>query len=272
MVNIKNCFQERLRELRKGKGFTMEKMADELGISSGSISNYENGQRLPDIEVAAKIADYFGVSIDYLLGRAKNPSVKEDIQIACKVTGLTEEIVRSLPNDDNQLSKNVINSIIENLTGNLYEIGLHFIDLCKAHALRESLFSKFVSDKNLPISDKTIEERGEKALDVVYKDKPELLIIKADFDRFYMDNVFELKRYLGIKDEKYLRYLIKEISDNVLSDAFGCFLLSEFKNQEIYDYYVNYYHDFLNCDDKATRLEMIVKEAEFYEKLISDDE
>lgn len=90
MVNIKNCFQERLRELRKGKGFTMEKMADELGISSGSISNYENGQRLPDIEVAAKIADYFGVSIDYLIGRTDTKTVKEDERKVCDSLGLSE--------------------------------------------------------------------------------------------------------------------------------------------------------------------------------------
>ena len=96
MVNIKNCFQERLRELRKGKGFTMEKMADELGISSGSISNYENGQRLPDIEIAAKIADYFGVSIDYLIGRTDTKTVNEDMQRVCKVTGLSEMSVKSL--------------------------------------------------------------------------------------------------------------------------------------------------------------------------------
>ncbi|MBQ8613119.1 MAG: hypothetical protein IJ416_02745 [Ruminiclostridium sp.] len=39
------------------------------------------------------LADYFGVSTDYLLGRTENPSVEEDIQIACKVTGLSEKSI-----------------------------------------------------------------------------------------------------------------------------------------------------------------------------------
>lgn len=88
---VKKAFSETLKRLRKSKGFTMGKMADELGISSGSISNYENGQRLPDIEIAAKIADYFGVSIDYLLGRDELKLKEKHVdELTAKTTRLNE--------------------------------------------------------------------------------------------------------------------------------------------------------------------------------------
>ena len=59
----------RLKELRKNKNVTLQKLADYLHIANSAISQYENGHREPSFEIVAKIADYFNVSIDYLLGR-----------------------------------------------------------------------------------------------------------------------------------------------------------------------------------------------------------
>lgn len=62
-------FSERLRELRKEKNVTQSKMADFLGIKLRSYQNYEGGSRRPDYEGLVSLADYFGVTTDYLLGR-----------------------------------------------------------------------------------------------------------------------------------------------------------------------------------------------------------
>ena len=64
-------FSERLRELRKEKNVTQSKMADFLGIKLRSYQNYEGGSRRPDYEGLVSLADYFGVSTDYLLGLSK---------------------------------------------------------------------------------------------------------------------------------------------------------------------------------------------------------
>lgn len=59
----------RLKELRKKNNVTLQKLADYLHIANSAISQYENEKREPSFEIVAKIADYFNVSIDYLLGR-----------------------------------------------------------------------------------------------------------------------------------------------------------------------------------------------------------
>jgi len=62
-------FGELLSELRKDKGLTLEEVADIFPVSIATISNYENGKHLPDLQKLCVLADYFGVSTDYLLGR-----------------------------------------------------------------------------------------------------------------------------------------------------------------------------------------------------------
>ncbi len=63
----------RLRELRKKKHLSQLKMAMDLHMNQNSISRYENMERQADYATLIKIADYFDVSIDYLLERTDNP-------------------------------------------------------------------------------------------------------------------------------------------------------------------------------------------------------
>jgi transcriptional regulator with XRE-family HTH domain len=67
-VEVKETFAKRIRELREDNGYGVRELADKMGISHSSISQYENLQRTPDIETAKKFADFFRVSGDYLLG------------------------------------------------------------------------------------------------------------------------------------------------------------------------------------------------------------
>ena len=61
----------RLKELRGSK--TQEKIAKELGLARATYSNYENGSREPDQQTLINMANYFNVSVDYLLGRNIDP-------------------------------------------------------------------------------------------------------------------------------------------------------------------------------------------------------
>ena len=63
----------RLRELRKKRKLSQITLSMELNLNQNSISRYETGEREADYQTLIKIADYFDVSIDYLLERTDNP-------------------------------------------------------------------------------------------------------------------------------------------------------------------------------------------------------
>lgn len=63
-----------LKILREQKKKSQAEMAEILHISRQSYNFYENGQREPKIDMLLKMADYFGVSVDYLLGRPNPPT------------------------------------------------------------------------------------------------------------------------------------------------------------------------------------------------------
>lgn len=89
-------FAERLKTLRENAGKKRQEVADSLGITRASLEYYEKGKRKPDIEVLAKVAKYYGVSTDYLLGLSVVPSTDKDIQFVCDYTGLSESAVNML--------------------------------------------------------------------------------------------------------------------------------------------------------------------------------
>lgn len=57
-----------LATLRKQRGLSQLKLASEIGLARNTICQYESGSRIPDVSTLVHIADYFGVSVDYLLG------------------------------------------------------------------------------------------------------------------------------------------------------------------------------------------------------------
>lgn len=64
----------RLKELRKSKRITQQRLAMDLNLNQNSISRYESGEREADYKTLIALADYFHVSIDYLLERTDNPT------------------------------------------------------------------------------------------------------------------------------------------------------------------------------------------------------
>lgn len=63
---------ERLAELRRGKGLKQAQLAEILGISKGALSNYERNENEPQDDIKKLIAEYFNVSVDYLLGLTRD--------------------------------------------------------------------------------------------------------------------------------------------------------------------------------------------------------
>ena len=70
-----------LRKLRKDKGLSMKELGVIVGVAESTISLYENNKRQPDNATLGRLADFFGVSVDYLLGRdeTKNPPNVYDV-------------------------------------------------------------------------------------------------------------------------------------------------------------------------------------------------
>ena len=64
----KEIFCQRLRALRQDKNMTIAQIAAEFEVTKLSVSRWELGDRIPTLDTAATIADYFDVSLDYLVG------------------------------------------------------------------------------------------------------------------------------------------------------------------------------------------------------------
>jgi len=71
-------FAERLKELRNKKGINQEELAKKFLLNKSSISRYENGKQLPEIDMIDKLADFFEVSLDYLMGKVDSNEPSED--------------------------------------------------------------------------------------------------------------------------------------------------------------------------------------------------
>lgn len=95
MNNTTTDFSFRLKELVKAAG-NQKDVASELGITRQSLNNYMSGATVPGCDVLLKMADTFGVSTDYLLGRSSVSSVDEDLRTVCRFTGLSENAALSL--------------------------------------------------------------------------------------------------------------------------------------------------------------------------------
>lgn len=66
-------FPERILELKKSRNLLQKDIANSIGITIRNYQRYEKGQAQPTLPVLYKLADYFDVSLDYLVGRSDDP-------------------------------------------------------------------------------------------------------------------------------------------------------------------------------------------------------
>lgn len=143
---MNNEFGRILSFLRKEKGLSQKKVATDLEISQGLLSHYEKGIRECGLDFLSKVADYFNVSTDYLLGRTVNPmglysEIKEiDLEesqvnisntyclISKKVNGDTNALIYSLLSDLN--SKKLNKHISEYLNSAQYVAFRKLFNIC----------------------------------------------------------------------------------------------------------------------------------------------
>ena len=79
---------DRIKQLREAKNLTQVQLASKLSVTKQSVSNWENNYIQPSVEMVTAIADFFGVSVDYLLDRSQKQQI-------C-VEGLTDEQIQHI--------------------------------------------------------------------------------------------------------------------------------------------------------------------------------
>lgn len=93
---------ERIRDLRKSKGYSQQQMARKLHITQGAISQWENGITVPAADQLVTLAEVFEITVDELLGR--DPGIKKEApSVAGLRDGLIDLLVDLSPEEEAQL-------------------------------------------------------------------------------------------------------------------------------------------------------------------------
>lgn len=71
----------KIRELRKARGMTIKDMAERFHVSVAAVGFWEQGKNEPNYDTLLKMSDFFGVTVDYILGRERTPELRAVVQI-----------------------------------------------------------------------------------------------------------------------------------------------------------------------------------------------
>ena len=74
-MSLGDIMQNRLKELRKSRKYTQMRLQMETGIEQALLSKFENGERIPPTETLYRLAEFYNVSMDYILCRTDKPEV-----------------------------------------------------------------------------------------------------------------------------------------------------------------------------------------------------
>lgn len=133
-----SIFSKRLKELREEynevatEKLTGSKLGEIVGVSKQSVSKWENGLSYPDFEILKKLADFFNVSTDYLLGRTdiKNPENedKEMERLANKEIKSVEDALEVIKFQDGlMLNGKILNDEDKMLLANALQLGMKYV-------------------------------------------------------------------------------------------------------------------------------------------------
>lgn len=74
-MSLGDVMENRLKKLRKSRGYTQVSVQMQTGIEQALLSKFENGERIPPTETLVRLAEFYNVSIDYILCRTDKPEV-----------------------------------------------------------------------------------------------------------------------------------------------------------------------------------------------------
>jgi len=109
-----NKFQTVIKDLRKQRKLTQQQVADIVGITATGVSYWESGNTVPNVETLNKLANYFGVTVNYLLGIKDNFKKKEDNSRTAIIFRKAEQV----SGEDKEKLLNILDSTIDIFLGN----------------------------------------------------------------------------------------------------------------------------------------------------------
>lgn len=74
-MSLGDAMKNNLKKLRKEAGLTQISLQMKTGIEQALLSKFENGDRIPPTETLMQLADFYNVSMDYIMGRTENPEI-----------------------------------------------------------------------------------------------------------------------------------------------------------------------------------------------------
>ena len=203
----KQIFASRLKELRENIGLNQKECAEKLNISRGSISFYENGERLPDIETIYNMSRFFDVSADYLVGLTEVKTGDTNIKDICEFLNISEETIFSLHYDTYRDDTSVLLAdpfLRISIDGKepIYEKYRNYIIEIQNKFLSSTAYKKMLSSTAYALTNAEI------LFFLPYASEEELNLIASDNDTF--------NKIVNIENEyKHSKYLVFEAQTEI---------------------------------------------------------
>lgn len=147
-----SIFPTTFRKLLDERGKTQEELADFVGVSRQSIAQWKDGKTKPDILYLTKIAKFFDVSADYLLGRQRAETMDISLAAACEYLGLSVKAVQKLSYLCNYDFADILLTETGFISSLIHKIGAYVETLKPTHESRiarlESEFLGCISEKD----------------------------------------------------------------------------------------------------------------------------
>jgi transcriptional regulator with XRE-family HTH domain len=199
MLDVTNTFSKRLKELRGKK--TLQEVSDSIGITRVAMGYYEKGERKPDIETLYKIADFYKVSADYLIGIADVKTPNVETKTIGNITGLTESAINVLRTEMTLGHKRMIEAL------NLLICDMYYQSEGRSYRPFVELFANYLNfhdnKKMYALNQRgNMKEAQPYAIDdgVVFWDSKNLYITKKQKEELFL---MEMENILKILKEEY---------------------------------------------------------------------
>lgn len=193
---------KRLSELRKEKGVKQDEIAELLNVKRATVANYETGKRAPDYETIIKLADYYGVSCDYILRGVTSEFA--NIHSTTGLSGRAIEILKDMNEIEDIDFLNLINYLIEETNFKKYDEESYKIEQSLIYKLIQYLF--YASPKNN--KEYVVTSEG----NVIPKDNLDGIDLQFVLDDSFSDELtFRLFNVNALLEAYYLDELTKQI-------------------------------------------------------------
>lgn len=226
--NYVKAFPKAIRELMEQRKTTQNELADYLQKTRQAVSYYCDGSSSPDWETLVKVADYFDVSADYLLGRTKdpdrNPSASDELGLSVAAVQWLKQLANSFDNGRYTQHFSVLleMSSFQTLIFSLIE----YFSALKASSVTANILKTLSAPTGLYSSDKTYQEKLIAETQNPQYDDMERQFLRAilAFDNAYMNfdmscvlddenNGIHILDILELKIKRNLDSLIRDIED-----------------------------------------------------------